>query len=128
MDTNPTERETEILKVLWELDEASVRQVHECLEKISGLHFNTVQTQLRIMDEKGLVAHRRDGRTFLYRPLCTREQVSSQFLHRVYDGAVNELVLNMLQSQKLSERDLLDLESLIAEAREQKASRRKRGN
>ncbi|MBC8356326.1 MAG: BlaI/MecI/CopY family transcriptional regulator [Planctomycetes bacterium] len=128
MDNNPTERETEILKVLWELEEGSVRAVHEKLESISGLHFNTVQTQLRIMDEKGLVSHRRDGRTFLYRPLCTREQVSSQFLHRVYDGAVNELVLNMLNSEKLSERDLRDLESLIAEAREQKASRRKRGN
>lgn len=127
MDTNPTERETEILKVLWELEEGSVRHVHERLEEISGLHFNTVQTQLRIMDEKGLVAHRRDGRTFLYRPLCTREQVSSQFLHRVYDGAVNELVLNMLHSEKLSEHELLSLESLIAEAREQKASRRKRG-
>ncbi len=72
MDTAPTEREMEILKVLWEIEEGSVREVHERLQKQSGLHFNTIQTQLRIMDEKELVAHRRQWRTFLYRPLCTR--------------------------------------------------------
>ena len=83
----PTDREMEILKVLWELREGSVRDVHERLAPESGLHFNTIQTQLRIMDRKRLVAHRRTGRTFIYRPLCSREQVSSQFLHKVFNGA-----------------------------------------
>jgi len=127
MDTAPTEREMEILKVLWEIGESSVRDVHERLQKQSGLHFNTIQTQLRIMDEKELVVHRRDGRTFLYRPLCTREQVSSRFLHKVYDGAVSELVLNMLSSEKLSAKELLELESIIAQARQIKSRNRKKG-
>jgi len=127
MDTAPTEREMEILKVLWEIGEGSVRDVHERLQKQSGLHFNTIQTQLRIMDEKELVVHRRDGRTFLYRPLCTREQVSSRFLHKVYDGAVSELVLNMLSSEKLSAKELLELESIIAQARQIKSRNRKKG-
>ncbi len=128
MDTAPTEREMEILKVLWEIEEGSVRDVHERLQKQSGLHFNTIQTQLRIMDEKELVAHRRQGRTFLYRPLCTREQVSSRFLHKVYDGAVNELVLNMLSSEKLNAKELLELENIIAQARQKKSRNRKKGN
>lgn len=127
MDTAPTEREMDILKVLWEIKEGSVRDVHARLEKQSGLHFNTIQTQLRIMDEKQLVAHRREGRTFLYRPLCSREQVSSRFLHKVYDGAVNELVLNMLSSEKLSAKDLLELETIITQARQKKARHRKKG-
>ncbi|MFV1967670.1 MAG: BlaI/MecI/CopY family transcriptional regulator [Pirellulaceae bacterium] len=127
MDTAPTEREMDILKVLWEIEEGSVRDVHEQLAQESGLHFNTIQTQLRIMDDKGLVTHRREGRTFLYRPLCTREQVSSRFLHKVYDGAVNELVLNMLSSEQLSDKELRELEELIAEARHKKTRRRKRG-
>jgi len=128
MDTAPTEREMEILKVLWEIKEGSVRDVHARLHEQSGLHFNTIQTQLRIMDEKQLVAHRRAGRTFLYRPLCTREQVSSRFLHKVYDGAVNELILNMLSSEKLSSNDLLELETIIAQARQKKSRNRKKGN
>jgi predicted transcriptional regulator len=128
MDLAPTDRELEILKVLWDIREGSVRDVHSRLVEESGLHFNTIQTQLRIMDTKGLVAHRRDGRTLLYRPLCTREQVSSRFLHKVFDGAVSELVLNMLSSEKLSEKELLNLESLIATARQKKYRKGKKEN
>ena len=97
-----------------------MRDVHSRLVDVSGLHFNTIQTQLRIMDEKGLVAQRREGRTLLYRPVCTREQVSSRFLHRVYDGAVSELMLNMLSTERLTEQDLRELEALIADARQKK--------
>lgn len=116
----------EILKVLWDIQEGSVRDVHERLEPETGLHFNTIQTQLRIMDDKGLVAHRREGRTFLYRPKCTRERVSSHFLKKVYDGAVGELMLNMLQSEKLSDKELQDLEDMIADARSKKTNKGKR--
>ena len=121
MSPAPTDREIEILKVLWEIQEGSVRDVHLRLVDVSGLHFNTIQTQLRIMADKGLVAQRRDGRTLLYRPICTREQVSSRFLQRVYDGAVNELMLNMLSTEKISDQELRELESLIADARKKKS-------
>lgn len=128
MDSTPTERETEILKVLWELGEGSVRAVHERLVEQSGLHFNTIQTQLRIMDRKGLVEHRRDGRTLIYRPMCSREQVSSRFLHKVFDGALDQLVLSMLSAERVSDDELEELEGLIAEARAKKRHRaRKKG-
>ena len=124
---NPTQRELEILKVLWELKEASVREVHETLSPDSQLHFNTVQTQLRIMDEKGLVTHRREGRSFVYRALCSREHLSSRFLHKLYDGSVDQLMLNMLSSESLSDKELKELESLIADARKNRKTRRKKG-
>lgn len=114
----------EILKVLWEIKEGSVRDVHSRLVDESGLHFNTIQTQLRIMDDKGLVVHRRDGRTLFYRPICTRQQVSSRFLKRVYDGALNELVINMLASEKLSCNELDELESIIENARKSKSRKK----
>ena len=125
MEIAPTDREMEILKVLWEIKEGSVREVHARLVDESGLHFNTIQTQLRIMDEKGLVAHRRDGRTLFYRPVCTRMQVSSRFLRKVYDGALNELVINMLASEKLSNNELDELESIIENARKSKSRKKK---
>ncbi|MCA9129117.1 MAG: BlaI/MecI/CopY family transcriptional regulator [Planctomycetales bacterium] len=127
MEIQPTEREMEILKVLWEIQEGSVRDVHERLSQSTGLHFNTIQTQLRIMDDKGLVKHRRDGRTFLYAPLCTRKQISSRFVRKVYDGAVGELVLNMLSSETLSDDELAELQSMIAQARAKKSRQKKRG-
>lgn len=125
MDTAPTDRELEILKVLWELGEGSVRDVHARLTEESGLHFNTIQTQLRIMDDKRLVSHRRDGRTFIYKPLCSREQVSSRFLHKVFDGALDQLMLSMLRAEKIGLAELTELEQLIADARKRKRPRNK---
>ncbi len=121
MDHAPTDREMEILKALWELREGSVRDVHEQLAPVSGLHFNTIQTQLRIMDTKGLVSHRCEGRTFIYSAKCTREDVSSRFLHKVFDGALDQLVLSMLNLKKVDAQELTELEKLIAEKRKDKA-------
>jgi predicted transcriptional regulator len=124
MQPAPTDRELEILKVLWELGQGSVRDVQARLPRTSGLHFNTVQTQLRIMEEKRLVSHVADGRTFIYKPLCTRNQVSSRFLHKVFDGALDQLVLSMLSAEKLDDQELKALEKLIANARKQQQSRK----
>jgi predicted transcriptional regulator len=116
---NPTDREIEILKILWEIGEGSVRAVHEQMAA-GDVHFNTVQTQLRIMDRKGLVTHRRDGRTLIYKPVYTREQESSRFLNQVFDGALDQLVLSMLAAERVKPETLAELEELIKEARKKK--------
>jgi len=82
--------------------------------------FTTVQTLLRIMADKGLVKPRAAGRTLFYSPVYTREQLSSHFLHRVFDGALDKLVLNMLSAEKLSPEEMRELERLIAKARREK--------
>lgn len=117
---NPTDRELEILKVLWEIGEGNVRAVHEQMAAAGDVHFNTVQTQLRIMDGKGLVIHRRAGRTLVYRPLYTREQASSRFLNQVFDGALDQLVLSMLAAERVKPETLAELEELIKDARKKK--------
>jgi predicted transcriptional regulator len=128
-DITPSERELEILKVLWELGSGSVREVHErlCRQGIEGpqgeLAFNTVQTLLRIMEDKGLVGHRTEGRTFVYTPRYSRERVTSRFLDKVFDGALDQLVLSVLQAQDVSPAELKELERLIARARREKEHR-----
>jgi len=126
-DIAPSERELEILKVLWELGSASVREVHERLCPQGEAHFNTVQTLLRIMEDKGLVEHRATGRTFIYTPTHSREQVSQRFLNKVFDGSLDQLVLSLLQAEGTSAAELRDLERLIARARRQKLSREREG-
>ena len=126
-DIAPSERELEILKVLWELGPASVREVHERLCPQGEAHFNTVQTLLRIMEDKGLVEHRATGRTFIYTPTHSREQVSQRFLNKVFDGSLDQLVLSLLQAEGTSAAELRDLERLIARARRQKLSREREG-
>jgi predicted transcriptional regulator len=122
-DITPSERELEILKVLWELGSGSVREVHERLCPQGELAFNTVQTLLRIMEDKGLVGHRTEGRTFVYTPRHTRERVASRFLNKVFDGALDQLVLSVLQAQDVSPAELKELERLIARARREKEYR-----
>ena len=120
----PSDREMELLKILWELGEASVREVHEALAKKHRTAFNTVQTQLRNMEEKGLVEHTAQGRTFIYRALHTRQQVSSRFLNKVFDGAIGQLMLSMLRAKDVSPDELDELENMIAETRRQTSSRK----
>lgn len=114
---NPTDRELEILKILWEIGEGNVRAVHERMTEGEDLHFNTIQTQLRIMDRKGLVKHRREGRTMIYIPVYTREQESKRFLQQVFDGSVSRLVLSMLNVQKVDAETLAELEKMIKQAK-----------
>ena len=71
-ELTPTGRELEILKVLWELGSATVRQVRERLWPNGEFAFNTVQTFLRIMDDKGLVSHKSRGESSAIR-LATAE-------------------------------------------------------
>ena len=63
------------------------------------LAFNTVQTLLRIMEDKGLVRHRAEGRTFIYEPKYSRDRVTSRLLHRVFDGALDQVVLSLLAGE-----------------------------
>jgi predicted transcriptional regulator len=120
----PSERELDILKVLWAMGPGSVREVQERLAPSVELAFNTVQTLLRIMEDKGLVAHRARGRTFIYEPRWSREQVTSRFLRKVFDGSMDQLVLSMLQATDASAAELKELEHLIARARREKRSRK----
>jgi BlaI family penicillinase repressor len=119
-DVNPSQRELDVLKVLWELGEAKVRDVHDAMCRQEKCAFTTVQTLLRIMSDKGLVKPRAVGRTLFYAPVYTREQLSSHFLHRVFNGALDKLVLNMLAAEKLSSDEMRELERLIAKARREK--------
>ncbi|HVA49695.1 MAG TPA: BlaI/MecI/CopY family transcriptional regulator [Pirellulales bacterium] len=119
-DPNPSQRELDVLKVLWDLGEAKVRDVHAAMCRQKETAFTTVQTLLRIMAEKGLVKQRTEGRTLFYSPLHTREQVSSRFLERVFDGAIDKLVLNLLRAEDISPDEMRGLERLIAKARREK--------
>ena len=74
--TPPTPRELAILKVLWDRGEATVRHVYEALRQDLPIVQNTVQAFLRTMEDKGLVSHRTEGRTFVYRATTPRDATS----------------------------------------------------
>ena len=125
-ENEPSPRELDVLKALWALGSGSVREVHERMCPDGELAFNTVQTLLRIMEDKGLIRHRADGRTFIYEPIYNRNRVTARLLHRVFDGALDQVVLSLLQAKDVSDEELRGLERMIADTRKLKASRSNR--
>jgi predicted transcriptional regulator len=123
----PTGRELEILKYLWDNGPSNVRAVYKHLldQQPAGkdLAYNTVQTLLRLMETKGLVKSRPEGRAFVYAPLYSREQTASRFLDRVFDGAASQLVASLLEAERISPEELDRMQTLIADARRKRTGR-----
>jgi BlaI family transcriptional regulator, penicillinase repressor len=119
-ESTPTGRELEILKVLWELGSANVRQVRERLCPNDELAITTVQTFLRIMDDKGLVSHKSQGRSFIYTPLYSRERATSRFLQQVFDNAMDQVIVSIITTTDASPEELKQLEKIIAQSRRRK--------
>jgi predicted transcriptional regulator len=119
----PTPRELAILKVLWDQGSCSVRAVHRgLLREEPELAYNTIQTMLRVMEDKGLVSHHPEGRTFVYTAQYSRDESTVRFLDRVFDGAAAQLVQSLLRSERVSAEELEQIHALIASARRKSVS------
>jgi predicted transcriptional regulator len=116
----PTPRELEILKILWEQGPSSVRSVYRYLARFEDLAYNTIQTLLRIMEEKGLVDHHTEGRSFVYTPRYSRDESTASFLDRVFDGAADQLVQSLLRTERIAPDELQRMEAMITQARQRK--------
>ena len=118
----PTERELEILKILWACGEATVREVYEEMSRSAPIVQNTVQAFLRTMEEKRLVAHRVAGRSFIYRPLVKRDQtnrnLATNLLDRVFDGAIDQMVQSVISAQQPTTAEIARLEELLQTAKQ----------
>ena len=120
-----TDRELEILKVLWAHGKASVREVQEDLNKTaSPVAYSTVQTLLNIMEEKkGLVRHVVEGRTFIYAPKKSSErtirELTKRFVDRVFDGAVDRMMVALIDTKSHSAEEFDRLRAMIDEAQRQ---------
>ena len=131
MPVEPTERELQILKILWARGEGTVREVYEEMSRSLPIVQNTVQAFLRTMEEKGLVRHRVEGRTFIYSPVprdsATKQKMMSRVLQRVFDGAIDQLVQSVLSLRQPTAEELAKIETLLEEAKSKKGKRERGG-
>ncbi len=116
-----------IMRVLWRRGEAAVTDVHEELEAERGLAPTTIATMLAKLEQKGVAAHRTEGRRFIYRPLVNEEQVRRSMVDdltsQLFHGDVTALVNHLLAEHSIEARELAELRSLIT-ARERGLARR----
>jgi BlaI family transcriptional regulator, penicillinase repressor len=114
-----TEQELEIMKVVWEKKTATVREVYEALRERKAVAYTTVSTMMNILETKGHLVKQAEGRAYVYEPSQARTQVISgmvqDFVDRVFDGAAQGLLLNLIKERKLSKSDLEEISRLIEE-------------
>jgi BlaI family penicillinase repressor len=117
----PTAGELRLLKILWELGEASVEDIVNAHPEKERPHYKTTQTLLRIMETKGFIDHESRGRVFVFRPLASRktiDQLSVEALvSRNFHGSTAGLLINLLESSVIKKKELDELESFIREYR-----------
>jgi predicted transcriptional regulator len=114
-----TDAELRLMNVLWEKGAGTVSDVVEALPKSVPLAYSTVLTTLRILENKGYLAHRQEGRAFIYRPVIGRDQARqsavSYLVRRFFDGSRDQLVLRLLEDKGIDARELKRLRRLIEE-------------
>lgn len=124
-----TDRELEILKILWAREKASVREVQDDLNKTAGpVAYSTVQTLLNIMeDKKGLVRHVVEGRTFIYIAKKSSDrtihELTKRFVDRVFDGALDRVMVALLDSRSPTPAEFDQLRAMIDEAERQSGTK-----
>ena len=133
----PTDRELEALKVLWQRGEATVRELADAMnasdkrQRGDELAYTTVLSLLQVMEQKGLVDHRREGKAYVYFPRVERQstfrRLAGSFLEKVFDGAVDEYLVHALEAKRLSPNELDQLEAMLAAARQRSAKPRRKG-
>lgn len=109
-----------IMQVLWDRDEATNAEVHRALFDERGLAPTTIATMLRKMEDKGVVAHREEGRHFVYRPIVTREEVRrsmiGELVDRLFAGDRAALVSHLVESETLSREEVDRLRAMLDDA------------
>jgi predicted transcriptional regulator len=115
-----TPQELEIMKVVWQKGEATVRDVYEDLLERRKIAYTTVLTMLNVLETKGHLRKRQDDRAFVYRPTKPEATVVRsmvrEFVDRLFDGAAEPLVVHLLKDRHFTRKELEELARHIEEA------------
>lgn len=109
----------EIMQVLWRRGQATAREITDDLSSAYPLAHSTVQTMLRQLEAKEVVAHELEDRTFVFRPLIRQAEVTEAATHdllaRLYGGSVYGLVAYLLRHERVPADELARLRALVEE-------------
>lgn len=116
-EPKPTDSELEILRVLWELGPATVREVHTVLHKRRNIGYTTVLKLLQIMHEKGLVRRDESSRAHIYTANASREDTQAglidMLVDKAFEGSASKLVLRALAARQATPKELAEIRALI---------------
>lgn len=115
-----TPQELEIMKLVWQRGAATVRDVYETLLERRKIAYTSVMTMMKILETKGYLKKRRQDRAFLYRPAHPKNQIIRgmirEFIDRVFNGSAEPLLVHLVKSHHLRERDLQKIVRMVEES------------
>jgi BlaI family transcriptional regulator, penicillinase repressor len=98
-----TRQELQIMKVVWDRDAATVKEVCDTLSQTKVTAYTTILTLMGILEEKGALVHTRSGRAYVYKPLLSRQQATRNQVHdvltRFFDGSPEKMIENVLENE-----------------------------
>ena len=115
-----TEAELRLMKILWRRGESAVNDLVAAMPDSEPLAYNSVLTTIRILEQKGYVEHRQEGRAFIYWPLIAEQEASrsevKHVLSRFFGNSREQLLLTLLGDGEISREELDRLKEVIREA------------
>jgi BlaI family penicillinase repressor len=112
-----TGQELEIMKVIWSLERATVREVYDELRTRRTIAYTTVQTMMNILETKGHLKRQPGAKASVYAPVRPQQLVVRsmvrEFVNRVFDGSARPLLVHLLKEKGLTEREKRELQKLL---------------
>jgi BlaI family transcriptional regulator, penicillinase repressor len=117
-----TRQELQIMKVVWEMGTATVKEVCDTMSRAKPVAYTTILTLMGILEEKGALVHTRSGRAFLYNPLLSRQQATRNqvrdVVNRFFSGSPEKLMEDILENEVLDCDQLGNVRSLLKSRQE----------
>jgi BlaI family transcriptional regulator, penicillinase repressor len=112
-----TEQELEIMKIVWRLEQATVRDVYEELLKHRKVAYTTVMTMMKILENKKHLKKTQEDRAYVYRPTKPKHQVLGgmvrEFVNRVFNGSAEPLLTHLIEDSNLTQKELDDIARMV---------------
>jgi predicted transcriptional regulator len=119
--TTLTPQELEIMKLVWQRETATVRDIYEALLAHRKVAYTSVMTMMNILETKGYLKKRRQDRAFIYRPAQPKSQVIGgmirEFIDRVFNGSAEPLLVHLVKARHIREKDLQKIVRMIEETK-----------
>lgn len=112
-----SEAEWEVMKIVWKKSSISAQQIIDALSASTNWSPTTIKTLINRLLRKGALRFEKNGKSYLYSPAWTENQCRTReaesFLDRVFDGALSPMLTHFVRSQRLSKKELRELEHIL---------------